>query len=133
MSPVPSSGELSTTRTSTARPASTRGSDRRHAPISSRDLYATITIDSSGNSGVDTSPRCEMLAAKAMSAPPVLSVIVLARAAEPALAPTLASIREQRDVAPELIVIELADSTATALNAGVAAAHGDWVLFLDAG
>lgn len=48
---------------------------------------------------------------------------------------TLASLAEQRFVQPEIIVAEQrpADTLAMALNAALASAHGDWVLFLQAG
>src|SRR2546423_2050105 len=93
-----------------------------------------------------------------MSAAPPLSLIVGTRNPGPLLAVTLASIAQQRFVAPELIVVDRGstDGTApwleanrarfatvvavapgptlpTAWNTGLAAAQGDWVLFLEAG
>lgn len=113
-----------------------------------------MTIDNNGNSGVDTRPRCRMLRRKAMSrTPPPLSVIVLHPASSSRLPACLASLAEQRHVEPEIILINqdsgaapsaardgfatapivLHESTAdpvTALNRGIAAARGEWLLLL---
>ncbi len=97
-----------------------------------------------------------MLAVNAMSAPPSLSVIVPCLAPDPRPPGALASIWEQRWAAPELIVVDCGPTggpppwfeenrarittrvTAPgatlydALNQGVEAARGDWLLFLGA-
>jgi len=89
--------------------------------------------------------------------PPLLSVIVVSRNPGPLLAATLASVWEQRWTEPELIVVDGGSTDGTrewlaarrdqlaaliaspaagigdALNQGVAAAHGEWLLFLGAG
>jgi len=91
-----------------------------------------------------------------MSPPTPLSVIVACRNPGPALAHALESVWSQRDLEPELIVIDGAsvdgsrewlearrahlatlvsepdDGVYDALNKGLNAAHGDWVLFLGA-
>lgn len=97
-----------------------------------------------------------MLGANAMSAAPLLSVIVVCKNPGPRLSAALASVWDQREVSPELIVVDGASTDGTrawleaqrarlatliaepdagvydAMNKGVAAAHGDWVLFLGA-
>lgn len=97
-----------------------------------------------------------MLAVTAMSAAPPLSVILVCKNPGSRLHAALGSVWEQRHVAPELIVIDGASTDGThawldahrgrittlvsepdaglyeAMNKGVAAAHGDWVLFLGA-
>ncbi len=91
-----------------------------------------------------------------MSAPPPLSVIVVCKNPGPRLPAALASVWEQKWIAPELIVIDggSTDGTAAwlaarrarlatlvsepdggvydAMNKGLAHAHGEWVLFLGA-
>lgn len=91
-----------------------------------------------------------------MSAAPALSVIVVCKNPGPSLSVALASVWEQRWVQPELIVIDGASTNGTrewleaqrsriarlvsepdqgvydAMNKGVAAAQGEWVLFLGA-
>ncbi len=104
-----------------------------------------------------------MLAAKAMSATPALSLLLLCRDALPPVAATVASIREQRHVASEIVALlhgasaetrtwlegqnvliapmpsALTEPAATApsfaitINAGIAAARGEWLLVLEAG
>ena len=142
--------------TSTGRPVIRRGSEPRHGPISARDLYATMMIESSGNSGVDTRGRCVMLPRNAMSATPTLSVIVVCKNPGKQLATALASVWEQRHVQLELIVIDGGSTDGTvawleaqrprlavlvsepdagvydAMNKGVARARGEWVYFLGA-
>jgi len=97
-----------------------------------------------------------MLAANAMSATPLLSVIVVCKNPGPRLHAALASVWEQRWVEPELIVVDGGSTDGTrewlearrerlatlvsepdagiynAMNQGIAAAHGEWVLFLGA-
>ncbi len=97
-----------------------------------------------------------MLGTNAMSAAPPLSVIVVCKNPGPRLAATLASVWEQRHVAPEIIVIDGASRDGSrewleaqrarlatlvsepdagiyaAMNKGLAAAHGEWVIFLGA-
>jgi len=97
-----------------------------------------------------------MLGANAMSAAPLLSVIVVCKNPGPRLPAALASVWEQRRVQPELIVVDGGSTDGTrewlgsqrarlttlisepdtgvydAMNKGVAAARGDWVLFLGA-
>ena len=97
-----------------------------------------------------------MLATNAMSAAPTLSVIVPCKNPGSRLPIALGSVWEQRWVQPELIVIDGGSDDGTpawlatqrgrittvvsepdggvydAMNKGVAAAHGDWVLFLGA-
>src|SRR5690349_8453907 len=60
--------ELSTTMTSTVRPAIEHGNDSRQGPISARDLYATMMIESSGDSDMDTAASCAMPFPNATSA-----------------------------------------------------------------
>jgi glycosyltransferase involved in cell wall biosynthesis len=91
-----------------------------------------------------------------MSAAPSLSVIVVCKNPGPRLAATLDSLWTQRHVAPDLVVIDGGSTDGTrawlearrdrlgtlvsepdggvydAMNKGVAAARGDWVLFLGA-
>jgi glycosyltransferase involved in cell wall biosynthesis len=76
-----------------------------------------------------------MLAANAMSAAPFLSIVIVCRERGPRLDTTLASIADQRFVQPELLVVDQGanETPAVALNTGLARAHGDWVLFLQAG
>lgn len=95
-----------------------------------------------------------MLPANAMSAAPTLSVIVVCKNPGRRLHASLASVWEQCHVQPEIIVIDGASTDGTrewldaqrarlttlvsepdggvyeAMNKGVAAAHGEWVLFL---
>src|SRR2546423_15086867 len=65
-----------------------------------------MTIERSGNSGMDTRGRCVMLAANAMSAAPTLSVIVACKNPGSRLHAALESVWEQRHVDLELIVID---------------------------
>ncbi len=91
-----------------------------------------------------------------MSAAPPISVIVVCKNPGPRLPVALASVWEQKWIEAELIVIDGASTDGTrewlesqrprlatlvsepdggvyeAMNKGVAAAHGEWVLFLDA-
>jgi glycosyltransferase involved in cell wall biosynthesis len=91
-----------------------------------------------------------------MSAAPILSVIVVCKNPGPRLATALASVWEQREIEPELIVIDGASTDGTAawlaarrdrcatlvsepdggvydaMNKGLAHAHGEWVYFLGA-
>jgi putative colanic acid biosynthesis glycosyltransferase len=91
------------------------------------------------------------------TSPPILSVIVVCRNSGPRLQPTLESVWEQRGERTELIVIDGGSTDGTrewlesrrarittldvrpnrgiydAMNKGLAAAHGEWVLFLGAG
>jgi putative colanic acid biosynthesis glycosyltransferase len=91
-----------------------------------------------------------------MSAVPPISVIIVCKNPGPRLPVALASVWEQRWIEPELIVIDGASTDGTrawlesqrsrlatlvsepdggiydAMNKGVAAAHGEWVLFLGA-
>lgn len=116
-----------------------------------------MTTDKSGNSGVDTRGRCEMLRPNAMSAAPTLSVVVACKNPGPALTATLESVWAQRHVQPEIVVIDRGSTDGTrewletqrsrlattvaalgarhydALNQGVARATGEWVHFLGAG
>ena len=97
-----------------------------------------------------------MLTLNAMPAAPPISVIVVCRNPGPRLQAALASIWRQLHVTPELIVIDGGSTDGTrewleaqrprlatlvsepdagvydAMNKGVAAAHGDWLLFLGA-
>jgi len=98
-----------------------------------------------------------MLGAKAMPAPtPIISVIVVCKNPGPRLPAALGSIWDQRPVPAELIVVDGGSTDGTrewlesqrsriatlisepdrgvydAMNKGLAAAHGDWVLFLGA-
>jgi putative colanic acid biosynthesis glycosyltransferase len=97
-----------------------------------------------------------MLGANAMSAAPPISVIVVCRNPGLRLHAALASVWAQLHVEPELIVIDGASTDGTrewlearrariatlvsepdagiyeAMNKGVAAAHGEWVIFLGA-
>lgn len=107
-----------------------------------------MTIDSSGNSGVDTRGRCAMLPANAMSRAPLLTVIVVVRYVAARLTAAIASVREQRFVQPEVLVVDptgrasVSEGARTfgqagqpveaALNDAVAAASGEWILFLGA-
>lgn len=115
-----------------------------------------MMTESSGNSGVDTRARCVINVPNAMSAAPLLSVIVVCRNPGSRLHAALASVWEQRHVAPEVIVIDGASTDGTvawleahrariatlvsesdhgvydAMNKGVAHAHGDWIYFLGA-
>jgi glycosyltransferase involved in cell wall biosynthesis len=114
-------------------------------------------MESSGNSGIDTTQRWKMLGAKAMPAPtPIISVIVVCKNPGPHLPAALASVWEQHPVPAELVVVDGGSTDGTrewletqrrqiatlisepdrgvydAMNKGLAAAHGDWVLFLGA-
>jgi putative colanic acid biosynthesis glycosyltransferase len=97
-----------------------------------------------------------MLAPNAMSAAPSISVIVVCKNPGARLHAALASVWEQRWAEPELVVIDGASTDGSrewleaqrarsatlvsepdagvydAMNKGVAAAHGEWVLFLGA-
>ncbi len=97
-----------------------------------------------------------MLGANAMSAAPSLSVIVVCKNPGSSLRGALASVWDQQPLAPELIVIDGASTDGSrewlesqrarlatlvsapdtgvydAMNRGLAAAHGEWVLFLGA-
>ena len=97
-----------------------------------------------------------MLAANAMSAAPPLSVILVCKNPGPRLPAALASVWAQLHVRPEIIVIDGASTDGSrewlesqrarlatlisepdaglypAMNQGVAAATGDWILFLGA-
>src|SRR5688572_2057576 len=109
-----------------------------------------------GDSGVDTSRPCAKLRAKAMSAPPSISVILACKNPGSRLADAIESFAEQRHVAAELIVIDGASTDGTrewlearrdrfaalvsepdagvfpALNQGIARARGEWVYFFGA-
>ena len=98
-----------------------------------------------------------MLGANAMSAAPTLSVIVTGTNSGPLLSPTLASVWTQKWVQPEItvvdggstdgtrewlerqrgkltaILVEPGGSPYAAINRGLAAATGEWVLVLAAG
>ena len=91
-----------------------------------------------------------------MSAAPTLSVIIVCKNPGPRLATALASVWSQRHAHPELVVIDGASTDGTrewleahrakiavlisepdhgiydAMNKGIAAARGDWILFLGA-
>ena len=97
-----------------------------------------------------------MLALTAMSVAPPISVIIVCKNPGPRLPVALASVWEQKWIEPELIVIDGASTDGTrewlearrtrfatlvsepdggiyeAMNKGVAAAHGEWVVFLGA-
>ena len=98
-----------------------------------------------------------MLAANAMSAPtPLISIVVVCKNPGARLATALASVWEQREIQPELIVIDGASTDGTrewlglqrdrlaafvsepdrgiydAMNKGLCRATGEWVLFLGA-
>jgi len=98
-----------------------------------------------------------MLGAKAMPAPtPIISVIVVCKNPGPRLPAALASVWEQHPAPTELVVVDGGSTDGTrewletqrhqiatlisepdrgvydAMNKGLAAAHGDWVLFLGA-
>src|SRR4051812_10771816 len=117
-----------------------------------------MTIESSGNSGMDTLRPCAMLPANAMSAAPLLSVIVVCQHPAPLLEVTFASLAAQRFVQPEVVVLARGsndsaagwlaanpdryaalvhagadDTLAAGLNAALPSAHGEWVLILQAG
>lgn len=92
-----------------------------------------------------------------MSAAPSLSVVIASLNSGSRLPTTLASLREQRWVQPEIIVVDRGSTDGTrawldanaagsitvlaadgagyfeALNRGIAAAHGEWLLFLVVG
>lgn len=76
-----------------------------------------------------------MLPANAMSATPLLSVILTCRERGPALEATQASLAEQRAVDPEIIVADQrgGETLGAARNPALARARGDWILFLEAG
>src|SRR4051812_14036711 len=73
-----------------------------------------MTIESSGDSGMDTRGRCAMLAPNAMSATPSLSVIIVCKNPGKSLAIALESVWEQRHVQVELIVIDGASTDGSA-------------------
>jgi putative colanic acid biosynthesis glycosyltransferase len=115
-----------------------------------------MTIESSGNSGVDTRGRCVMLPANAMSSAPALSVIVACKNPGESLRATLASVWAQRHLALELIVVDGGSTDGSvawleaqrsrlavlisepdsgvyhAMNKGLAQARGECVYFLGA-
>lgn len=99
-----------------------------------------------------TDPPATVVAGTLMSAPPAITIIIPCEGPHPLLASTLASLREQRWVTPEIILVNCGpvlpeavlagvaacvtapdDSHASAMNAGLAAAHGEWILFLRPG
>lgn len=97
-----------------------------------------------------------MLPRRHMTATPSLSIIIVCRNPGPKLAQALESVWSQRWIEPEIIVVDGASTDGTrewldgnrhrlatvisepdtgiyeAMNKGIAAAHGDWVLFLGA-
>jgi glycosyltransferase involved in cell wall biosynthesis len=113
-------------------------------------------MESSGNSGMDTPRRWAMLFWNAMSAAPTLSVIVVCKNPGARLHATLASVWSQSEVTGELIVIDGGSTDGSrewlgsqrerlatlvsepdagvydAMNKGLAAARGAWVIFLGA-
>ncbi len=103
-----------------------------------------------------TDPAATVVAGTLMSAPTAITIIIPCEGPPSLLPPTLASIREQRWIEPEIILVDRAasahsapthpavpgvaahltvpgDTRATAMNAGLAAAHGEWILFLRPG
>jgi hypothetical protein len=86
-----------------------------------------------------------------MSAPVVISILLVCDGPEPQLPVTLTSLREQRWLQPEVLLIDRSNgqlvaegsglrvvpaagrSRADALNDGIAAAQGEWLLFLRPG
>jgi putative colanic acid biosynthesis glycosyltransferase len=115
-----------------------------------------MTIESSGNSGVDTRGRCAMLPGNAMSAAPSLSVVLVCKNSGPRLPLALESIWAQLHLPIEIIVIDGASTDGSrawleqqrarvatlvsepdanlheAFNKGIALARGEWVLLLGA-
>jgi glycosyltransferase involved in cell wall biosynthesis len=115
-----------------------------------------MMIESSGNSGMDTPRRWAMLFWNAMSAAPTLSVIVVCKNPGARLHATLASVWAQSGIAGELIAIDGGSTDGSrdwlesqreriatlvskpdagvydAMNKGLAAARGEWVIFLGA-
>jgi len=119
-----------------------------------------MMTESSGagvESDVDTPHSNLKLIAYAMSAPPpLISVLIVCKNPGPCLATALASVWAQSDFAPEIIVIDGASTDGTvawlerhraqlthvssapdtgvydAMNRAVAAARGEWLLFLGA-
>ena len=105
---------------------------------------------------MDTPRPCEMLLRNAMSAAPTLSVVVPCKNPGAPLRAALASVWAQQGAPVELIVIDGGSTDGSrewleshrgkiatlvsapdagiydAMNKGVAAAHGDWILFLGA-
>src|SRR5580704_8335795 len=114
-------------------------------------------MESSGNSGIDTTRRWKMLGAKAMPAPtPIISIIVVCKNPGQRLPAALASVWAQSPVQAGLVVVDGGSIDGTrewletqrhqiatlisepdsgvydAMNKGLAAARGEWVLFLGA-
>src|SRR5580704_9665190 len=112
-------------------------------------------MESRGNSGIDTTLRWKMLGPKAMPAPtPIVSIIVVCKNPGQHLPAALASVWEQRQVEAELVIVDGGSTDGTrewlesqrgqiatlisepdsgvfdAMNKGLAAARGEWVLFL---